>query len=136
MGRQIDFEKPLSEDDKAWLRDRSRGYEVDENERQFSDDPDAPVVPEQEWTPGNRPAAESFEEPGPNPRQVPFPVGVDGEHINRTAGDGEEAVEEVDPEDLTVDELKDELRQRDLPVSGNHAELVKRVKKALKDEGK
>jgi hypothetical protein len=136
MGRQIDFDKPLSEEDKDWLRGRSRGYEVDESERQFSDDTDAPLVPETEWKPANRSANESFDEPGPNPRQVPFPVGVDGEHVDRRADSPDEDVEEVDPEDLTVDELKDELRQRDLPVSGNHAELVKRVKKALKDEGK
>lgn len=30
-------------------------------------------------------------------------------------------------DDLTNDELKEELRKRDLPVSGNHAELVARL---------
>lgn len=49
------------------------------------------------------------------------------------AGEAEQ-VEEVEPKDLSVDELKDELRQRDLPVGGNKDELVKRLKKALKEE--
>jgi hypothetical protein len=136
MGRQIDFDKPLSDENKAWLRDRSRGYEVDDNERRFSDDPDAPVVPDTDWTPSNRMAAEPFDEPGANPRQVPFPVGVDGEHVDRSAGGYDDQTEEVAVEDLNVEELKAELHERDLPVGGNKEELVKRLKKALKDEGK
>jgi hypothetical protein len=44
-------------------------------------------------------------------------------------------VRKYEPEDLTVEELKEELHARE-PVSGDKDELVKRLKKALKDEGK
>lgn len=137
MGKNIDFTKPLSEEDEEWLRSRSRGYEVDEHKRRLEDAErakEAVPVEEAEWEPSNRMAPESFEEPGPNPRQVPFPVGVDGEHVDRSASSGsaqsEEPAEEVDVDDLTVDELKDELRARDLPVGGNKDELVKRLREA------
>lgn len=35
MGKNIDFNQPLSEDDKEFLRSRGRGYQVDDNERRF-----------------------------------------------------------------------------------------------------
>lgn len=50
--------------------------------------------------------------------------------------DDDVQVVEVAPEDLTVDELKDELRARELTLEGNKADLVKRLKKALKEEDK
>lgn len=37
---------------------------------------------------------------------------------------------EADPEELTVEELKDALRDRDLPVSGSKAELQARLDEA------
>jgi len=43
------------------------------------------------------------------------------------AVDGEEAAEAVDYNDFTVEELRAELADRDLPVSGNKPELVKRL---------
>lgn len=41
--------------------------------------------------------------------------------------DDEDTSGAVDYNDLTKDELKEELRSRDLPVSGNHDELVARL---------
>jgi hypothetical protein len=140
MGRQIDFSKPLSDDDEAWLRERGRGWQVDEAERVLADEKEGHKAEggpsEIEWTPSNRPPADFFDEPGPNPRQVPRPVG-EREELTSPDLEGEgEDVEEVAPEDLTVEELKDELHARELPVSGNKDELVKRLKKALKEEDK
>ena len=37
MGRNIDLTKPLSEEDEAWLYDRARGWQVDENKRLLAD---------------------------------------------------------------------------------------------------
>jgi hypothetical protein len=36
-------------------------------------------------------------------------------------------VEEVDEDEMTLDELKDEAKKRDLPVSGTKAELAARI---------
>lgn len=40
----------------------------------------------------------------------------------------------VDPDDVTVAELQDELRSRDLPVSGNKDELIARLEEAQVEE--
>ena len=37
MGRLIDFNGPLSDEDKEYLRSRGRGHEIDANDRQFSE---------------------------------------------------------------------------------------------------
>ncbi len=132
MGRNIDLTKPLSKDDEAWLRERSRGWQVDENKRFLADKDNKEHEPGEveppEWTPTNTVAAVPFDGEQPNPRQVPSPVGMESHG-------GVVAEEDYAPEDLTVEELKDELHLRELPVSGNKDELVKRLKKALKDEG-
>ena len=36
MGRRIDLSRPLSDEDKAYLRSRARGYQVDLNEKLFA----------------------------------------------------------------------------------------------------
>lgn len=38
MGRFVDLDKPLSADDKAYLRSRGRGYLIPANERRFGED--------------------------------------------------------------------------------------------------
>lgn len=43
---------------------------------------------------------------------------------------GEEPPEEVEYGDLTVPELQDRLRARDLPTSGNKQELIDRLEEA------
>jgi hypothetical protein len=50
MGRQINFEAPLSEEDKAYLRERGRGYLIPANERRFG--VDGTRVPEEHETVG------------------------------------------------------------------------------------
>lgn len=137
MGRNIDLTKPLSDDDEAWLLERSRGWQVDENKRFLADKDNKEHEPGEveppDWEPTNTVAHPPFEGEQPNPRQVPSPVGLEyhaGEPV-----DGQGVGDDYAPEDLTVDELKEELHARELPVSGNKDELVKRLKKALKDEG-
>lgn len=39
----------------------------------------------------------------------------------------------INPEDVSVEELKDELRDLDQPVSGNKDELIERLEDARKD---
>jgi hypothetical protein len=54
---------------------------------------------------------------------------VDAERMFQDdGGDDDDAVtEDVSYDDMTNDELKDLLRERDLPVSGKHDELVARL---------
>lgn len=49
--------------------------------------------------------------------------------INELRGDAPSA-DGDDYSDMTVDELQDELRERDLPVSGNKDELIQRLQEA------
>ena len=37
MGRVVDFDRPLTDEDKEYLRSRGRGSEIDANERQFAE---------------------------------------------------------------------------------------------------
>lgn len=135
MSRKVDLTKRLSDEDKEYLHSRARGWEVEENERRLeaAKGKGEGGPSEEEWTPSATYPTPPFDEEPANPRQVPRPVGIDGKYEDRTAAGAD--VEEYAPEDLTVEELKDELHSRDLPVSGNKDELVKRLKKALKDEG-
>lgn len=149
MSKDIDLSKPLSEEDEAWLLERSRGWQIDENKRILADAEEAKKervkgeAPEEEWKPSYTVASPPFDAPGPSTRQVPRPVGIEGRPQVEPAGElgdaqpvaVEEVDEEVPVEELTVEELKEELRGRELPVSGNRDELVKRLNKALKEEG-
>lgn len=106
MSRQIDFSKPLSDDDRAWLEERSLGWKI----------PQAPGV---ELDPNA--SSEDLLEHVPNTGTV-----------NTAAADLERAVAEGhQPEDSyekwTVAELKEELKTRELAVSGKHDELVDRL---------
>jgi len=127
MSREIDFDKPLSDEDKRWLHERSLDYHIEENERKFGQAKvHAEGLPVKVEIPG-------LEVPEP-PAQPTFAPGwVPEVTPSGTTEVAEEEVEEVAPEDLTVEELKVELRERNLPTDGNKAELIKRLNKALKD---
>lgn len=106
MSREIDFSKPLSEDDKEWLMERSLGWKI----------PQAPGV-----VLDPNASAEELLQHVPNTGTV-----------NTAAADLERAVAEGhSPEDSyevwTVAELKEELKARDLAVGGRHDELVARL---------
>jgi hypothetical protein len=152
MSKVVDLDKPLSKEDREYLNSRARGWEVEENDRKFKKGKFAEDY-EEEYRGTNTVAAPPIEPGSPADTPPQFvgnrPYGVDRavwggstglseqEAYAVTAGEPHatvDEVEEVAPEDMTVEELKDELRERDLPVSGDKAELVKRVKKALKEE--
>ena len=48
MSRQIDFDKPLSADDREWLCQMSLGWRIEENERRFGNLDVAEQVPHEE----------------------------------------------------------------------------------------
>lgn len=150
MSKNVNLEKPLSDEDRDYLNSRARSWEVEDNDRKFKKGKFADKY-EEEFTPNYTVAAAPIE-PGSaadNPPQFvgQRPYGVDRgvwggstglseqEALAGPAGEPHSTqVEEVDAEDLTVDELKDELRDRDLALDGNKADLVKRLKAAMKKE--
>jgi len=145
MGRQINWDKPLSEEDEKWLQDRSRGWQVDEHKRTLADQGkiDAPEEPYKH--PYNVPQP-NFSDGSENTGTVPYPVGlVDvSEAYDSEVPDGEqkahgvpevaeeyEEVEEIDIDDLHVEDLKDHLRELGESTSGNKAELQQRLRERL-----
>jgi hypothetical protein len=128
MSRQIDFEKPLSDEDKEWLHEMSLDWRVEENNRRFDKeyqesegfkpDPEVNNAANVPRLPANF-ATDQF---------ATGPVYPVVEPVNAPAS---ESVEEVDVEELTVDELRDELRGLGESTSGTKAELQKRLTKAL-----
>src|SRR6266404_6825830 len=55
MIRQIDHDKPLSKDDKAWLHEWSLDYLIDANERKFDKEYQKSTGPEIEQDPDRAP---------------------------------------------------------------------------------
>lgn len=109
MSRQIDFDKPLSDDDRAWLHEWSQDWRIEENERKFG-------KPEAEQ--------ESFAAQQESPAQPELPT-VGSANLDPSLEDQIAA--------LTVAELKEELSEIGQSSEGNKKELQERLLKALKD---
>jgi len=139
MSRVIDFDKPLSDEDKRWLHERSLDWRIEENERKFGQsDTHA------EGTPINMKAvlADAGVEV-PEAPATPIYVGEQGPGTEGfrdhpltgvvVASDEDEDAEEADfdVKSLTVEELRDNLREFGESTSGNKAELQKRLTKVL-----
>lgn len=172
MSKEIDFDKPLSDEDRQWLHERSQDYLIAENDRKFkseSEEEEPEVSKEggqrlptagaqQPFEPGTRPQNKYVDRPydrdpslgEPEPRegevagllpeeQVHEGLGrevVYGEKPKADDGEGQSAESESEEsgedeiEYWTIDELKEELRSRGLPTSGNKSELVQRLKES------
>jgi SAP domain len=140
MSKEIDLDKPLSEEDRAWLKERSLTHLIEANDRQFGVEPEEPVIDEelgsqqlvttgakQSWEPGTQPENKFV--------QRPYDIPVTGHFAtSEVTGTGEaveaEAADEDEIEYMTVEELKEELRSLGQSTSGNKEELVNRLKKA------
>jgi hypothetical protein len=144
---QIDFDKRFSDEDREWLRGRSRSDLIEENDRKFpakgkkaSEDAEPPYEPPYSVAPPVYDPDVQVEDQSSADFHIPTPVPprpgdrVDGSAEARGEGPLVVAEEEAEVEELNVEELKEELRSRELPVSGDKKELQKRLNKALKDE--
>ena len=190
MSREIDvLGAPLSDEDREYLKQRSRHYDIEENDRIFGngkfaekgDDEVEPVfaptptVPQPPIEPGsaadnpprfvgNRPHGvdravwggatglseqEAYEATAPEPHTEVVATDDDlawqeaklaNPESTQTAsdpapardGEGDDEPDAID--ELNVEELKDELRERDLSTSGNKQELRDRLREAVDKE--
>jgi hypothetical protein len=138
MSRTIDFDKPLSDEDKKWLHEWSQDWRIEENERKFGKKVD--LTKPVDTAAVLAKAGVEVPDPPPGPTQVagqPLSQGSEQFHANRdhpfTGTVDDSPVEEVDIEELTVEELKTELAGLELSTAGNKKELQQRLAEALKD---
>lgn len=150
MGRYIDPDQPMSDEDKEFLRMRARGDEVIENERRFPPG-EKPAEHESEGFMPTKPGydylaqAEKTEDAGG--RQIErLPVDEAGHPIVPEYGYddadslGQDDSDDLDDDilekvlDMNVEELEDELEKLGLEKSGNKEELVDRLANALQDK--
>lgn len=184
MSKVVDLSQPISDEDREYLKQRSRHYDIEENDRQFgkgkfSEDhveeykgtntvAAPPIEPGSaaDNPPrfvGNRPHgvdravwggstglseqegyAATAGEPhadGSDQRSTEAPEDITDpdEAAYKEPGSDDAGDEEPEPtavEDLTVPELKAELKARGLHVSGDKEELVARLNSALEEEEK
>jgi hypothetical protein len=149
MSKEIDLDKPLSDEDRAWLHERSLDHQIQANDRQFKDAPEAEVEPEVSedggqdfvttgakapWEEGQEPVQQFAQRPYDPPMSGnwdPGPV-VSEEDVEaqQAAAEGKDApAPDDDLDQWNVEELKDELRSRGESTSGNKDELIKRIRK-------
>lgn len=136
MSREIDLSKPLSDEDRSYLEQRSRHAEIAYADAVHSGD----QLSEEERTQLEQDAI--AEQKG---KRVPLqmdPEAVRSEADEDEDDTGEQAqVEEGDdPDDVayvnraTIADLKEQLSARGLPVGGNKPDLQRRMLDALKQE--
>lgn len=134
MSKQVDLEKPLSDEDRDYLESRAMHREIAENDARFADgDP----VSERSGLTGEEPAY------GVPAGSHPEAVGVGQGGVlarsdpaaDRRAAESAADDEEDEYSEMTVAELQDELEKRDLPKSGKKAELAARLREDDDEEG-
>lgn len=125
MSREINMDGPLSDEDRAYLLHRGQDAKVEFLDAVHGSEGEEPPRPE-DFKPesaGDRP-------PG-SPETPPLLTMGDADTIGDIDQSGYEqsegGVQEAPYKDWTVAELKDELKERELPVSGNHQALVARL---------
>ena len=130
MGRVINFDGPLSDEDKEYLRSRGRGHEIDANDRQFGEGGEGADPVNVKYDLAAREAADYDVGGAPLPgrvldhdtgRVIPLSEFTDGSPDEGDVDD--DIVEEV--EALNVAELKARLNKEkvEFPSNANKADL-------------
>jgi hypothetical protein len=131
--KNIDLTKKLSAKDRAWLKEWSMFDLIQANDREFGvEQPvEAPNLKAHQWFDD-----ESKEAHEPRFAQHPLDPEITGHWSGQAIvpDPQKEEAEEREIEYLTTEELKEELRARDLSTSGNKQDLVDRLEEAVKKE--
>ena len=106
--------RPLTDEEKAYLHDRSRDWEIDENDRQHGVKTNFAEIPL--FTEVATPEVET--------------EGDKGDDLSKY---DENLVKQVQA--LNLDELRAELKGRDLQANGNKEQMQLRLIKAVTEEG-
>jgi HeH/LEM domain len=124
MGRLIDFNAPLSDEDKEYLRNRGRSSEIDANERQFAEGGEGADAVNPKFDTEARAQADYDVGGAPLPGSI---LDVDTGRVvpRQSLGDGvpdegdvdDDIVDEV--EALTVPELKQRLDKEKVEYESN-----------------
>lgn len=127
MSKQIDLTKPLSDEDRQYLEDRARHYEIAANDAEHAG---AELPPEYLGLTGGEPAfgvpADSHPEGVGLGEGTLRPTNPHATVADESAPTEEDSEDSYD--DMTVAELQDELENRELPKSGKKAELIARLR--------
>lgn len=139
MSKEVDLTTPLTDAERAYLEQRSRHYDIEDNDRQFKVGKFADDFKEEYK--GTNTVAPNPVEPGSDADNPPAFVGVRPHGVDRAVWGGATGLDApsddapaASVDDLSVEELKDELKDRDLSTSGNKHELQKRLKSAVAKE--
>ena len=156
MGRYINPDQPMTDEEKAFLRGRARADEVIENERRFPPDGEAAPHEAEGFMPTKvgydyQKQADKVEDAG-GLQVERIPTDDQGRPMVAEYGYVEgiiksDEVEDDEPEEgeidddilervlkLNVEELKDELEKLDQKKTGNKDELIDRLANALQDK--
>lgn len=143
MSRQIDWDKPLSEDDRRWALDRGMYHKVALNDEQHgnSEEPDEDARARSTGVRGTEPSSQERTEPL---ERTPQTTGLHTDHagrpldpetgLARDSGGSDEDGDEYD--EMSKGELRDEIDRRNserddddrIPVSGNAEDLRARLR--------
>lgn len=150
MGRYIDPDQRMSDEDKEFLRNRARADEVIENERRFPPNGEPAAHEEEGFMPlkegydYQKQAAKVEDAGGKMIEQIP--VDEFGRPLTPEYGNTGEPEDDDDDEDtidddilehvisLEYDDLQKELKELDLKANGSKEDLIDRLANGLQDK--
>ena len=123
MARHIDPDKPLSDEDRQWLTDWGRFAQIKEHDLRHG----VESAPQPNGLLDALKGPQSGSDASGEQEEPENPLKGEPDSPGAQAPSGAPEGEEVDYEEMTVEELKEELGARELSKSGNKQELIERL---------
>jgi len=126
MSMKVDYSKPLTEEELAYLHMRGRTADIERAENQFGPVENADVYLAGDGTGPEQLPATDAEQRADRKRRILAELAA----IEAAEGGGDEEVEELPPyEQWKTAELNKELKNRQLPADGDNAAKAARLRK-------